>query len=417
LQRLKKNTILTVGIIGVSLFILLCSTFRTYARTYETQFFTIRLNNKLNYSQLKHMGIHKIIYPVFKDDEADGGLYFTNTRFRTLEPALEQLIKEFDFQQLQLCAWMIGRSFKWIGNPLVLDCQYESGNRRVVRKLDIFNPDVIHKIITVFKELASHKINCILIQDDLNFKYNEGFSNWGKASFTITTGNPAKEELMMQKDTPYNLNWNRVKINQLNKVLKLIVQNCKMVNSGIKVGINIYYETPIHINRAEAWYSHNLSEILETGVDYIYLMSYHRQIKDEMKLSESRNRDFFKKLVEKAYQICKDKLVVKLQIRDWNTSERIPAHEVKAYLNLIPSQVERVCFIPVKPGDFDYLEEIIGVSTKHTKNSKRKITDNKSLVTNKFQITMYKITNKEVSCIPVLNSGGENKNSKGYEQR
>jgi hypothetical protein len=63
--------------------------------------------------------------------------------------------------------------------------------------------------------------------------------------------------------------------------------------------------------------------------------------------------------VEKAYQICKEKLIVKLQIRDWNTSERLPADEVKAYLNLIPPQVHRVCFIPVMLYDLDYLEEII----------------------------------------------------------
>ena len=288
-----------------------------------------------------------------------GGLYFNNTRFRVEEPALEQLISEFDFHQLQLCAWMIGRHFNWIQETSLLDYQWENGARQPVRKLDLFNPDAVKKLITVYKELASHKINCILIQDDFTFRYNEGFSNWGKAKFTAATGVPANEERMMQKNTLYNSTWTHVKIKQLCQVLKQIVQNCKMVNSAIKIGMNVYYETPVYPERAEAWYAHNLEAIMETGVDYIYLMSYHRQIKQEMNLSETRNRMLFKDIVAKAYRVCKEKLVVKLQLRDWNTGERIPPEEVRAYFALIPPEVERVCFTPVTPEDFDYLQEIL----------------------------------------------------------
>jgi biofilm PGA synthesis lipoprotein PgaB len=345
------------------------------SRGYEIQFFAYRWDNSLDYQRLKKLGIKKIIYRVFKNHETSGGLYFVNTQFRTLEPALEKIIEEFDFKQLDLGTWMIGRKFNWLENTRILDYQYENQARQVIRKLDIFNPEAVKKLITVYKELASHKIQCILIQDDFTLRYHEGFSNWGKAKFTIVTGDPAREELMIQKNTPYNLNWNRVKVNQLNTVLKQIVQNCKSVNSGIKVGINIYYETPLYVKRAEAWYGHNLDEILETGVDFIYLMSYHRQIKDEMRLSETRSRALFKEIVEKAYQICKEKLIVKLQIRDWNTSEPIPAEEVKAYLNLIPPQVHRVCFTPVTPEDIDYLEEILGSredTRRHAKKNKEK---------------------------------------------
>lgn len=404
---MKGNIILKSGIISYSICLVLLGAYVYPAetgdyRSYEIQFFTIRLQNQLNYSRLENIGIKKIIYPGFRDDETGGGLYFVNTQFRTLEPALEKFIEEFDFKKLDLCTWMIARKFNWLENTGLLDYQYENKTRRVIRKLDVFNPDAVKKLITVYKELASHNIQCILIQDDFTLRYNEGFSNWGKAKFTTVTGEPAREELMVQKNTPYNLNWNRVKMNQLNGILKQIVQNCKSVNSGIKVGINIYYETPLYIKRAEAWYGHNLDEILETGVDYIYLMSYHRQIKGEMRLSETRSRALFKKIVDKAYQICKKKLIVKLQIRDWNTSEQIPVDEVKAYLNLIPPQVHHVCFTPVTPDDIDYLEEIIGVSTKHTKNTKGKITNSKSQITNnapvykkgRSRITMSEITKK-----------------------
>lgn len=372
MRKLNGNIILKIGIISYSICVFFLYT-NLYSsdpgvdRDYEIQLFAYRMDKQLDYIQLKKIGIKKIIYRVFKDEETNGGLYFINTQFRVLEPALEQIIAEFDFKKFDLCAWMIARNFKWIETPLLFDCQYENSNRQVIRRLDVFNPDAVKKLITVYKELASHKIDCILIQDDFTLRFNEGFSTWGKGKFTGATGVPAREDLMMQKNTPYNLSWNRVKMNQLNTVLKQVVQGCKSVNSGIKVGINIYYETPLYEDRSEAWYGHNLSEILKTGVDYIYLMSYHRQIKDELRLSDLRNRDFFEEMVDKAYQICKEKLIVKIQTRDWETSERIPVDEIRAYLKLIPSQVKRVCFTPVTSDDFDYLKELLAELGEHSK--------------------------------------------------
>ncbi|MCP5054628.1 MAG: hypothetical protein GY940_46110, partial [bacterium] len=271
----KKSTVLTNGIFVYSLFLFIWGIFSGFGfsteRRYQAQFFTTQLQGKLDYDRLKKIGIQGIIYRVFLDNEQNGGLYFTNTRFHTIEPALESLIAELDKGafNLELCAWMIGRKFKWISNANMLDYQYENGERRRIRKLDIFNPEALQKLIDVYRDLASRKIDRILIQDDLTLRYNEGFSNWGKAKFTGVTGVPAKEKLMMRKNTPYNKNWNRVKISQLNKVLKWIVQSCKKVNSGIKVGMNIYYETPIFTKKSEAWYSHNLGELLETGIDDI----------------------------------------------------------------------------------------------------------------------------------------------------
>ncbi|MCP4216150.1 MAG: hypothetical protein GY765_15985 [bacterium] len=328
-------------------------------RSYEIQFFTTQLHNQLDYSLLKDIGIDKVIYRVFLDRESNGGLYFRNTHFKTITPSLERLIDEFDFRRLELCAWMITRKFKWLESDLLYDFQYLEGKRSRVQKLDVFNPEAVLKIVAVYKELASRRINSILIQDDFILRYNEGFSNWGKARFSNAAGVPAKEKLMMTRDTPYYDTWNKIKRKQLNQLLGMIVDNCKKVNSGIKIGLNIYYETPVYPEKGEAWYGHNLKELVETGVDYIYLMSYHRQIKNELKLSEIRNRQLFEEIVENAREICRDKLIVKIQLRDWQTSERIPADEICAYLKLIHPRVKRICFTPVKKGDWDYLKNII----------------------------------------------------------
>lgn len=329
------------------------------ARTYEIQFHTVNLTGKLDYQRWKNVGISRIIFRVFQDEPIDGGLYFINTQFRTLSPALEKLIDEFDYKKLDLFAWMISRKFCWLDNKRLFDYQYQDGQRQVVPKLDIFNPDATQKMITAYKELASHRIKGILIQDDLTLRFNEGFSNWGKAQFSRFTHVPARENLMIEKNSPYYASWKRVKIDQVNHIVSLIVSNCKQVNSGITIGMNVYYETPIFTERAEDWYSHNLQQLADSGLDYIYLMAYHRQMKKEMNLDEFHNRELFKKMIICAYATCKEKLVVKLQIRDWDSGQLIPEEELRTYLDLIPPQVERVCFTPVMITDIDYIGKLV----------------------------------------------------------
>lgn len=359
---MRRNTVLSIGIIGCSLFVSFFGFIYLGAstnRSYEIQFHTTKLHGKLNYERLRKAGVSKIIYRVFQDDEKGGGLYFNNTQFRTISPSLEQLTAEFDHHNMELCAWMIGRKFKWITSTFLFDYQFENGSRKKVLKLDIFNPDSVKKITTVFKELASNKIDCILIQDDLAIRFNEGFSPWGRAEYTTATKVSADEVQMMAENSLFNLNWRRVKVKRLNEVVNEIVRNCKMVNTAIKVGMNVYYEAPIRMKDAENWYAHNIKQLSDSSLDYIYLMSYHRQIKEEMKLDEDANRLMFKDIVDKAYEICGEKLVVKIQVRDWKTGNRIPESEIRVYLNLVPVGVKRVCFTPVTVNDYEYLERII----------------------------------------------------------
>lgn len=328
----------------------------------------MNLAGRLDYKKFAEIGIRKIIVRVFQDEGKSGGLFFNSTLFRTIDTRLETIIAEVDAQKqrqtIDLCAWMIARRFSWVSDSNLFDYQYRNGKRESIKKFDIFNPSAINRIVEVFKELAKKNIDAILIQDDLMLRYNEGFSNWGKAAFAGAAGLPANERLMMKKDTPYNLKWQAIKIKQVNKVLASIVTACKSVKPGIKIGINIYYEAPLYPGSAAAWYAHDLQEIVKTGVDCIYLMSYHRQIKKELRLTESDNRILFWRIIDRAHRVCNDRLVVKLQVRDWQTGRRIPASEIKAYLEIIPAQVRRVCFTAVKPGDLAYLQEIIGSSAK-----------------------------------------------------
>jgi len=368
LKKLLKSINHTIGIIACSVLFLALPGKGLFAdsvdassrpRTFEVQFHSANISGKLPYQYLREIGIDKVIVRVFQDQDASGGLYFMNSIFRVITPYLEQLAPEFKSQPVDLYAWMITRHLCWANDDSVYDYQYHNGSRYMVRKLDIFNPQAIEKIMEVFRELAGKPIKGILLQDDFYLRFNEGFSNWGKAVFTNTTGLSADERFMMDPKTTHGRQWKLVKVNQITKVLGMIIRACREVNPLIKIGMNVYYESPYFIRRARAWYSHDLAKLANSGIDYIYLMSYHRQMKKEMKLSEPKNRELFQKIIKNALNICGDKLVVKLQCRDWDTSGLVPVSELKAYLGLIPQQVKRVCLTPVKSHDFYYLKTLI----------------------------------------------------------
>ena len=329
------------------------------SRKFEIQFHSANINGKLWYQYLHKMGVDTVIVRVFQDREDSGGLFFSNSEFRIVQPSLDRLISEFESQPLRLFAWMITRRFNWIREGKYFDTGYQDGQRQQVKKFDIFNPRALEKIISIFRELAGKKIRGILIQDDFFLRRNEGFSNWGKAMFTHKTKIPANEEFMTDSRTISSQYWSQIKVDQIIKVLDLIVKNCKQVNPGIKIGMNIHYETPYFLQESISWYSHDLSRLVKTDIDHLYLMTYHRQMKKERGLTEQQNRTLFKKIVDEAWRICGSKLVVKIQIRDWDNGNLIPLQEIAAYLDLVPEQMKRICLTPVKAEDFGYIEQII----------------------------------------------------------
>jgi hypothetical protein len=143
------------------------------------------------------------------------------------------------------------------------------------------------------------------------------------------------------------------------QVLEKIVQACKAVNPQIKIGMNIHYETPLAPGQARSWYAHDLAALVASGLDYFYLMAYHRQIKSELNLNEAANRLYFQKMAAAALKNIGSRLVVKLQVRDWQNSELIPIAELKSYYDLIPAEVDRVCFAAADPGDIPLITQII----------------------------------------------------------
>jgi len=310
-------------------------------------------------ARLQASGLSKAILRVFSDDEANGGLYFSSGLFPVVRPALSQWTGEYSGKAVPLWAWMGVRRFAWLRDPLLQDREWSAGEGRPISKLDLFNPRALELIGQLFKRLAGQPIQGILIQDDLAILQNEGLSNWGRASFTHHRGLAADTQRMLAKGSDYNRAWEDIKAGRVTETLARIVAACREANPAIEIGLNVHYEVPLTPQRARAWYAFDISTIAPLGIDFFYLMAYHRQMRAEMKLEEGDSRLYFRRTLESALRLWGPRLVVKMQVRDWRTSEPIPLDELKAYYDLIPDGVERVCFAAADPEDIPIIFQLI----------------------------------------------------------
>jgi hypothetical protein len=308
---------------------------------------------------LQRAGLQKAILRVFSDDERNGGLYFSSGLFPAVRPALDQWTREYSAAPIPLWAWMGARKFAWLKDAGLIDREWRSGEARPIHKLDLFNPRAQELLVRLFAQLARQPIAGILIQDDLTLLGNEGFSNWGRASFTRHRGVEAEPRRMLARGSAHNRSWEDLKAKRVSETLEKIVVACREANPAIEIGLNVHYEAPLTPERARSWYAFDASAASASGVGYFYLMAYHRQMKAEMKLGEGDNRIYFRLMIEAALRLWGPRLVVKLQVRDWRTSELIPFSELKTYYDLIPAGVERVCFAAADPNDIDLISRII----------------------------------------------------------
>jgi biofilm PGA synthesis lipoprotein PgaB len=308
-------------------------------------------------------GLSKAILRVFSDDEPGGGLYFSSGFFPVVRPALDQWARDYSGKPVPLWAWMGARRFAWLSDPLLLDRGWSAGEARPIAKLDLFNPRAFELIGQLFKRLAAQAIQGILIQDDLAISHGEGLSSWGKASFSRASGLPADPRAMLAGGSTANRTWEDIKAARVSEVLAHIVAACRQANPAVAVGLNVHYEAPLTPQRARSWYAFDVAGASASGVDYFYLMAYHRQMKAEMGLGEGENRLHFRRMLEAALGLWGTRLAVKMQVRDWKTSEPIPLAELKAYYDLIPAGVERVCFAAADPEDLDLISKVISMKS------------------------------------------------------
>ncbi len=352
-----KSMRLTIGIILCSLFIGVHAVDSVDLQYHSTIF------QQIEWTRLRKLPIERISLRMFLDLPVDGGLFFKNRNFRVIENRLNSEYIPFLKQENtpKIFGWLIARKYNWIGRREWFDMSLNRAGRKETDKIDLFNPDAVDAVVATFADLAMGGVDGVLIQDDLMLRSLEGFSNWGRAAYTVQTGLPVDPVRMMTNGTVEQQNWNRVKLNQISLVVNRIVCACKAVNPKCVVVMNVYYETPLKTEFGEAWYAQNLAELMQTGLDEIVLMAYHRQMALELGLQPGSRElmERFRTMLQKAQRMCGDRLRVKFQIRDWVSGEMLPVEEILAMYRLAPEKIEKISLTPVRPGDLDWVESLL----------------------------------------------------------
>jgi biofilm PGA synthesis lipoprotein PgaB len=279
--------------------------------------------------RLKASGLDTVIVRVFHNigdryyasaDPESGvwnetGVYFKTDHAPVIDDVLGPLVELAHASGLKIFAWMTTRYADYgLEHRDELACTaYDLKRRKEVRckGLDLFNEEAVEHLEALYSDLAEYAIDGVLFQDDLVLRQTEGFKG------AVRAKNP--EELF---------------------------------------AINLMYESVTNPPYALAWLSQDLAAAVEVGFDYYSIMAYHRQMENELNKRPIAIRGLIGKMVEDATRTVGEpsKVLVKLQIVDWETGESVDEGEVTEILREISrSKPVSLAVVPYRD-DFPYGE-------------------------------------------------------------
>ena len=320
--------------------------------------------------RLKASGIDTIILRVFhnKDDRfypfikprsrgahpQDGsGVYFTTKESPVVEDILGPVLDMAHKKGLKVFAWMTTRYADYgLEDRKDLGCKaYDFNTKDIVpcKGLDLFNEDAVSHLERLFNDLALYPIDGILFQDDLVSKHHEGFGPYSQVLFEKDTGKRlvpgelysdgvgGERNYLNPLYTPVFWKWAAWKNKRLLEVATRVRTAVKKKNPEVKFAINLMYESVSNPPYAMAWLSQSLDEAVKQGFDYYAIMAYHQQMQNELKKGPYEIQSLIQKMTKEAVMLVGDpqKIIMKFQIIDWNTSQPLPDQEVIGLLSKV----------------------------------------------------------------------------------
>lgn len=333
--------------------------------------------------ELKESGFNTLIFRVFQnrgdrfysfaDKKSEVGVYFSTDQLPVVDDILGEVARIAHKHSMDIFAWMTTRyaDYGKEERPDWRSVGYDLKNRRFARAkgLNLFNRHVRNRLSEVYTDLAGYDIDGILFQDDLILRHTEGFSYEARKAYSQIFGcmpDPEKfyKGVYVDADGSYRVSsygdefwqWSKWKNRHLLSFAEEIMETVREVKPHMKFALNLMYEAAISPRDALAWLSQDLEEAAGMNFDFYALMVYHRQIGKEMNIKGRELDRVIALIVERSLQIVNgpEKVLIKMQIMDWNSKEVIPYDEVERVLKLV-LQIggSNLAFVPYKK-DFDF---------------------------------------------------------------
>jgi biofilm PGA synthesis lipoprotein PgaB len=146
--------------------------------------------------------------------------------------------------------------------------------------------------------------------------------------------------------------WARWKNQKLLNLARKLIHAAKAADPEIEVAMNFMYESVTAPDNALAWLSQSLDEAMKLPLDFYAIMAYHRQMKKELQLTDGAAYNKISTMTATLLNVIDDphKILMKVQMSDWDTRKQIPADEANQVFKRINNQGRvSLAFIPYSP--------------------------------------------------------------------
>ncbi len=342
---------------------------------FQVLYFSARTYDELKKEMglIKETGADTVIVRVFQNNgdrfypfskpRCDAGVYFETDSAPVVDDVLGMMIEAARANDLAIYAWMTTRYAVDGKNPFGL-YQYDFEKKKIIPAfgVDLFDDKEVDRLVDLYLDLASYDIDGVLFQDDLVLKHNEGFGPGAEKLYRKKIDaedlyinpylNGAGTKYYVKEYTDEFWNWSAFKAKRLGEVAGRIIKAAKAERPDLKFCANLSYESVSRPDMALAWLSQDIGEFKRGGVDYFFIMAYHRQMMREKSIGKIDD------LAPLMSEICKnalfvaeepERVVMKLQVLDWDTGLVIPPGELKTIASyLCDADKISIAFVPFR---------------------------------------------------------------------
>lgn len=302
------------------------------------------------FKQIKAAGFNTIIIRVFKNpydsrfrflrESAETGVYFESNSEPLVADVLDPVVREAHRQNLQVYAWITTRKSQWLlrehpewDSPAM---DPDKGVFKPGGHLDIYRNDVENRLTEMIVSLGATGVDGILLQDDFVSRQFEDLRSNAWRNFRGRSFRQSDIEELFDFDgrrviyQPLFHQWARYKSKTLSAILSRMVRRVKTEFPEIQVYANLYYETVTAPQYGRQWLSQDIEDLSEVPVDGWAVMSYQRQMADELNLPVSSVAEMLKGAAQRlssAYLLPESQIIWKFQAHDWKTGKLIDENE------------------------------------------------------------------------------------------
>ncbi len=294
------------------------------------------------------------------------GVYFETKHAPVVDPLLARIVSIGHRHGLRVFAWMETRNMPLsLSDPedsRALQYDFETKALRPLSMWSIFDGPVVKRLVALYRDVVRTGVDGILFQDDLVMYQYEDFSPRAVALFEQETGEflrPSTLYRTVLKDSKGRWHvreysntfwtWSHWKNQKLLELAHSLILAGREVNPRVQFAMNFMYESVTQPKYALAWLSQSIVKSKKFPIDIFAIMAYHRQIKKELRLSDGEVYEKIAGMTSSLLKLIDDpnKIMMKIQIRDWDTRKEIPSFEVDEVLRRINSQGRvSLAFVP-----------------------------------------------------------------------